>query len=61
LAEELRDSSVVVTRYDMGDDTELLLGVVGPTRMDYSRVLSRLQYLARGLTGTSPPELPDKT
>ncbi|MDR0838739.1 MAG: heat-inducible transcriptional repressor HrcA, partial [Oscillospiraceae bacterium] len=40
LAEELRDSSVVVTRYDMGDDTELLLGVVGPTRMDYSRVLS---------------------
>jgi heat-inducible transcriptional repressor len=62
LAEELRDSSVVVTRYDLGDDTELLLGVVGPTRMDYSRVTSRLQYLALGLTGgLSPPKLPDKT
>ena len=58
LAEELRDSSVVVARYDMGDDTELLVGVVGPTRMDYPRVLSRLQYLARGLTdGRGPPEL----
>ena len=58
LAEELRDSSVVVARYDMGDDTELLIGVVGPTRMDYPRVLSRLQYLAHGLTeGRGPPEL----
>jgi heat-inducible transcriptional repressor len=57
LARELADTSVVVTRYDMGDDTELLLGVVGPTRMDYSRVLSRLQYLARGLTGSAPGAL----
>ncbi|MDR1065551.1 MAG: heat-inducible transcriptional repressor HrcA [Oscillospiraceae bacterium] len=55
LAKELENTSVVVTRYDMGDDTELLLGVVGPTRMDYPRVLSRLQYLARGITGGSPP------
>ncbi|NLB29750.1 MAG: heat-inducible transcription repressor HrcA [Clostridiales bacterium] len=62
LAEELRDSSVVVARYDMGDDTELLVGVVGPTRMDYPRVLSRLQYLARGLSdGKDPPGLPDDT
>lgn len=53
LARELENTSVVVTRYDMGDDTELLLGVVGPTRMDYPRVLSRLQYIARGLTGTA--------
>lgn len=61
LAEELRDSSVVAARYDMGDNTELLIGVVGPTRMDYPRVLSRLQYLARGLTdGKAPPGLPEK-
>lgn len=56
LAEELRDSSVVVTRYALGDETELLLGVVGPTRMDYSRVMTNLQYLAQGITGgLSPP------
>lgn len=60
LAEELRDSSVIVTRYDLGDETELMLGIVGPTRMDYSRVLSRLQYLAKGLTsGALPPGLDD--
>jgi len=61
LAAELRDSSVVVTRFGLGDDTELLLGVVGPTRMDYSRVVTKLQYLAQGLTGgLSPPgRLPD--
>jgi heat-inducible transcriptional repressor len=56
-AEPLRDSSVIVTRYDLSDGAELLIGVVGPTRMDYSRVLSRLEYLARGIAGTglSPP------
>ncbi|MDR2421202.1 MAG: heat-inducible transcriptional repressor HrcA [Oscillospiraceae bacterium] len=57
LARELADTSVVVTRCDMGDDTELLLGVVGPTRMDYPRVLSRLQYLARGLAEGARAEL----
>ena len=60
LAEELRNSSVVVTRYELGDETELLLGVVGPTRMDYSRVMTNLQYLAKGLTGgLSPPGIAD--
>jgi heat-inducible transcriptional repressor len=64
LIEELRDSSVVVARHDMGDDTQLLIGVVGPTRMDYSKVLSRLTYIARGISallgdGDAPPELDD--
>ncbi|MDR3209275.1 MAG: heat-inducible transcriptional repressor HrcA [Oscillospiraceae bacterium] len=50
LAEELRDSSVVVTRYDLGDGADLLLGVVGPTRMDYAKILTQLQYLGKQLT-----------
>ncbi|MCF0120770.1 MAG: heat-inducible transcription repressor HrcA [Oscillospiraceae bacterium] len=49
LAEELRDSSVVVARYDAGDDMQGLIGVVGPTRMDYSKVAARLSYIAKGL------------
>lgn len=49
LAEELRDSSVIVVRYDAGDDLQGLIGVVGPTRMDYSKVAARLTYIARGL------------
>lgn len=64
LAEELRDSSVIVARYDAGDDMQGLIGVVGPTRMDYSKVAARLGYIARGLswlfTGSDKlPGLPD--
>lgn len=50
LVEELRDTSVVVARYDAGDSMQGLIGVVGPTRMDYSKVAARLTYIARGLS-----------
>lgn len=50
LAEELKDSSVVVARYNAGGDMQGLIGVVGPTRMDYSKVAARLSYIARGLS-----------
>ncbi|MDR2357198.1 MAG: heat-inducible transcriptional repressor HrcA [Oscillospiraceae bacterium] len=49
LAEELRDSSVVVASCDAGADIRVMVGVVGPTRMDYSKVTSRLEYIARAL------------
>lgn len=64
LADELRDSSVVVARYDAGDGMQGLIGVVGPTRMDYSRVAARLQYIANGLGwlfsggDIPPPKIP---
>ncbi len=50
LAEELRDSSVVMASYDAGDGQRGLIGVVGPTRMDYSAVAAKLQYIADGLS-----------
>ncbi|MDR3310255.1 MAG: heat-inducible transcriptional repressor HrcA [Oscillospiraceae bacterium] len=53
-AEELHGSSIIVTRYALGDGADLLVGVVGPTRMDYARLLSRLTYIARGLAGLPP-------
>ncbi|MCL2843273.1 MAG: heat-inducible transcriptional repressor HrcA [Oscillospiraceae bacterium] len=49
LAEELRDSSVVVAKYDAGDNMQGIIGVVGPTRMDYGKVAARLSYIASGL------------
>lgn len=49
LAEELKDSSVVVARYNVGDDMQGIIGVVGPTRMDYTQVSSKLAYIAQGL------------
>jgi heat-inducible transcriptional repressor len=50
LADELRDSSVITVKYDAGDDMQGLIGVVGPTRMDYSKVAARLSYIAQGLS-----------
>ncbi|MGM9662271.1 MAG: heat-inducible transcriptional repressor HrcA [Oscillospiraceae bacterium] len=48
--EALRDSSVVIASYDIGDNMRGLIGVVGPTRMDYASVAARLSYFAEGLT-----------
>jgi len=60
-AEELKDSSVVIATYDAGDNTKGMIGVVGPTRMDYSAVAAKLSALAAGLSrrlgsGDTPPE-----
>ena len=46
----LKDTSVVVASYDIGDDMRGLIGVVGPTRMDYATVAARLTGFADGLT-----------
>ncbi len=61
VAEELKDSSVIIASYDAGDNTRGLIGVVGPTRMDYSAVAAKLSFLAAGLSrrlsgGGAPPE-----
>lgn len=60
LAEELRDSSVVMASYDVGGGMRGYIGVVGPTRMDYSGVAAKLSYIAAGLSrmlsGTDIPE-----
>ena len=61
VAEELKDSSVIIASYDAGDGTKGLIGVVGPTRMDYSAIAAKLSFLAQGLSkrlgsGEAPPE-----
>ena len=50
VAEALKDSSVVMASYDLGDGMKGLIGVVGPTRMDYAKISARLAYVARGLS-----------
>jgi len=49
VAEALKDSSVVMASYDMGGGMRGLIGVVGPTRMDYAKISARLSYFAQGL------------
>jgi len=63
LAEELRDTSVVVTKFDIGDGLQGMIGVVGPTRMDYAKVTARLSYFAESLSKMfakpEQPQLPE--
>lgn len=49
VAQQLRDASVVMASCQLGDGMQGLIGVVGPTRMDYAKVASRLSYFAKRL------------
>lgn len=50
VAKELQDSSVILARYNAGDNMRGIIGIVGPTRMDYSAVAEKLRYIAAGLS-----------
>ena len=59
VSEELKDTSVVMTKFDIGDGMQGMIGVVGPTRMDYAKVTARLSYFAESLSKMfGKPELP---
>ena len=46
----LMDASFVFTCYDIDEQTHGVVGVIGPTRMDYSRTVARLSVIARQLS-----------
>ena len=59
VAQELKDTSVVMTKFDIGDGMQGMIGVVGPTRMDYAKVTARLSYFAESLSKMfAKPDLP---
>ena len=49
VAKELKDTSVVMTKFDIGDGMQGMIGVLGPTRMDYAQITARLSYFAENL------------
>jgi heat-inducible transcriptional repressor len=65
VAQELKDTSVVMTKFDIGDGLQGMIGVVGPTRMDYAKVTARLSYFAESLSKMfakpEQPQLPEPT
>ena len=62
VSQELKDTSVVMTKFDIGDGMQGMIGVVGPTRMDYAKVTARLSYFAESLSKmfakSEQPQLP---
>ena len=63
VTQELKDTSVVMTKFDIGDGMQGMIGVVGPTRMDYAQVTARLSYFAESLSKMfakpEQPQLPE--
>ncbi len=60
VSEVLKDSSVVLATYDAGGGVRGVVGVVGPTRMDYAAVAHKMQLIAQTIsnalgTGLKPP------
>jgi heat-inducible transcriptional repressor len=47
---ELRECSLVTATYSLGDHTHGTIGVIGPTRMEYGRVLNTLSAMGEQLT-----------
>ena len=43
--DEMRDTSIVVANYNVGDKLRGKIGIIGPTRMDYARVVSSLEMI----------------
>ena len=47
---ELNDCSIVTASYRVGDHSNGTLGIIGPTRMNYNRVISVLEFMGRALS-----------
>ncbi len=43
------DSSVIVSRYRIGADNTGAMGLIGPIRMDYARLIPHLEYFSKTL------------
>lgn len=48
--EELREYSIVTTTYSIGSTTLGTLGIIGPTRMEYSKAISIMDFVGKTLS-----------
>lgn len=46
----LNECSIVTASYRVGDHSSGTLGIIGPTRMNYNRVISVLEFMGRALS-----------
>ncbi len=55
---ELNESSVIVSRYSVGGKDAGAIAIIGPTRMNYGKIISNIEYLS-GSVGRMLTELMD--
>ena len=56
---ELRNSTTIFSKYSVGDRESGSIGIIGPTRLDYARLIPSIKYLA-GIIGTMLTETLDE-
>ncbi len=54
--EKLKDFSVVTFNHILGDKDIGTIGIIGPTRMDYSKVISIMKYISKKLKEDFPDD-----
>ena len=47
---EMNDCSIVTAQYRVGDHATGTLGIIGPTRMNYNRVVPVLEFMGHAVT-----------
>ena len=47
----MKDCSVVTATYELGEGVRGTIGIVGPKRMDYEKVMANLNTLKKSLDG----------
>ena len=47
--EQLKDFSIVTFKHSVGDKDLGTIGIIGPKRMDYSKVISVMKYINKKL------------
>lgn len=47
--QEMKDCSIITTTYKVGNNTQGSIGILGPTRMDYSQVVSVLNGMVKNI------------
>ena len=50
--DELKDFSIVTFKHRVGDKDLGTIGIIGPKRMDYSKVISVMKYVSKKLNGS---------
>lgn len=60
--DSMKDCSVVTASYDLGDGLEGTIGIIGPKRMDYEKVMGNLKVMKDSLSNAfnKKPGIPEK-
>ena len=47
----LEDCSIITSKYKIGENMEGVIGIIGPTRMDYKKAVSIMKHMTEIVNG----------